>query len=42
MVTRHFDGDFEVEFIEDVYGVSPGQLAAVFLGTRAMGCGWIV
>jgi tRNA-specific 2-thiouridylase len=41
MVTREFDGDFEVEFLEDVYGVSPGQLAAVFLGSRAMGCGWI-
>jgi len=42
MVTRSADGDFEVAFLEDVYGVSPGQLAAVFLGSRAMGCGWIV
>lgn len=42
MVTRQADGGFEVEFLEDVFGVSPGQLAAVFLGTRAMGSGWIV
>ncbi|MFN6140015.1 MAG: tRNA 2-thiouridine(34) synthase MnmA [Planctomycetota bacterium] len=40
-VTRHTDGDFQVEFLEDVYGVSPGKLAALFLGTIAMGCGWI-
>jgi tRNA-specific 2-thiouridylase len=42
MVTRYPHGDFQVEFFDDVFGVSPGQLAAVFLGTRAMGCGWIV
>jgi tRNA U34 2-thiouridine synthase MnmA/TrmU len=42
MVTRHTDGDFDVEFMEDVFGVSPGQLAAVFRGTRAIGCGWIL
>jgi tRNA-specific 2-thiouridylase len=41
-VTRHSSGQFEVEFQEDVFGVSPGQLAAVFLGTRAVGCGWIL
>lgn len=41
-VTRHLSGRFEVEFQEDVFGVSPGQLAAVFLGTRAVGCGWIL
>jgi tRNA-specific 2-thiouridylase len=41
-VTRHSSGRFEVEFQEDVFGVSPGQLAAVFLGTRAVGCGWIL
>lgn len=41
-VTRHSSERFEVEFQEDVFGVSPGQLAAVFLGTRAVGCGWIL
>ena len=41
-VTRDEQGGFEVEFLEDVFGVSPGQLAAVFLGSRAMGCGWII
>lgn len=41
VVTRHANGDFEVGFQGDVFGVSPGQLAAVFLGTRAVGCGWI-
>lgn len=42
MVTRDPQGDIQVEFLDDVFGVSPGQLAAVFLGTRAIGCGWIV
>jgi tRNA-specific 2-thiouridylase len=41
-VTRDQQGGFEVDFLEDVFGVSPGQLAAVFLGSRAMGCGWII
>jgi len=41
-VTRDEQEGFEVEFLEDVFGVSPGQLAAVFLGSRAMGCGWII
>ena len=41
-VTRDEQGGFEVDFLEDVFGVSPGQLAAVFLGRRAMGCGWII
>lgn len=41
-VTRDEQGGFEVEFLEDVFGISPGQLAAVFLGSRAMGCGWII
>jgi tRNA-specific 2-thiouridylase len=41
-VTRQSSGQFEVEFQEDVFGVSPGQLSAVFLGTRAVGCGWIL
>jgi tRNA-uridine 2-sulfurtransferase len=37
-----FSGEqFRVEFLEPCYGVSPGQLAAVFDGTRALGCGWI-
>ncbi len=34
-------GTFRVEFQEPTFGVSPGQLAAVFRGTRALGCGWI-
>lgn len=40
-VTRHVDGDFAVRFDRPAFGVSPGQLAAVFQGTRALGCGWI-
>jgi tRNA-specific 2-thiouridylase len=40
-VTVNDDKSFEVEFDEPAYGVSPGQLAAVFEGTRALGCGWI-
>jgi tRNA-specific 2-thiouridylase len=39
-VTRHTKG-FAVQFDEPVFGVSPGQLAAVFRGSRALGCGWI-
>lgn len=41
LVERSRDGKFEVRFNEATYGVSPGQLAAVFRGTRALGCGWI-
>ncbi len=41
-VTRRDDGTFRVEFLEPTFGVSPGQLAAVFHGSRALGCGWIV
>lgn len=41
MVERRRDGSFEVRFKEATFGVSPGQLAAVFRGTRALGCGWI-
>jgi tRNA-specific 2-thiouridylase len=40
-VTRNTPSDFEVEFLEPCFGVSPGQLAAVFKGSRALGCGWI-
>lgn len=40
-VTRHGDGTFDVRFDRPAFGVSPGQLAAVFQGTRALGCGWI-
>lgn len=32
---------FQVEFHEPSFGVAPGQLAAIFKGTRAIGCGWI-
>lgn len=41
MVERSRDGRFEVRFKEATFGVSPGQLAAVFRSTRALGCGWI-
>lgn len=41
MVQRHSDGSFEVRFHDPTFGVSPGQLAAVFRGSRALGCGWI-
>jgi tRNA-specific 2-thiouridylase len=41
VVTRASDGSFRVDFETPAYGVSPGQLAAVFQGSRALGCGWI-
>ncbi|MCY3007441.1 MAG: tRNA 2-thiouridine(34) synthase MnmA [Planctomycetota bacterium] len=41
-VTRDAQGGFEVDFLQDVFGIAPGQLAAVFMGSRAMGCGWII
>jgi tRNA-specific 2-thiouridylase len=40
-VVRHGAGGFRVEFEGPIQGVSPGQLAAVFEGSRALGCGWI-
>jgi len=40
-VKRLNEDSFLVGFDEPCFGVSPGQLAAVFLGTRAIGCGWI-
>lgn len=40
-LTRLAQGGFRVEFQSPVNGVSPGQLAAAFDGTRALGCGWI-
>lgn len=40
-VTRNRDRTFLVQFDTPSHGVSPGQLAAVFSGTRALGCGWI-
>lgn len=40
-VTIHQDESFTVRFEAPAFGVSPGQLAAVFQGTRALGCGWI-
>lgn len=40
-VERLSEKEFRVEFTEPSYAVSPGQLAAVFAGTRALGCGWI-
>ena len=40
-VKRLTDTSFVVRFSEGCFGVSPGQLAAIFLGTRAIGCGWI-
>lgn len=41
-VVRSRTDGFRVEFAKPVFGVSPGQLAAIFQGTRALGCGWIV
>lgn len=41
LVTRNRDRTFVVQFDTPSHGVSPGQLAAVFSGTRALGCGWI-
>jgi len=40
-VTRRKDRQFRVDFTSPAFGVSPGQLAAVFSGSRALGCGWI-
>jgi tRNA-specific 2-thiouridylase len=40
-VLRTTQDNFRVEFQELCHGVSPGQLAAVFRGPRALGCGWI-
>lgn len=41
-VTAMENQSVQVQFDEPCYGVSPGQLAAVFRGTRALGCGWIL
>ncbi|MCY2985916.1 MAG: tRNA 2-thiouridine(34) synthase MnmA [Planctomycetota bacterium] len=40
-VERISEKQFRVEFQTPSYAVSPGQLAAVFQGSRALGCGWI-
>jgi tRNA-uridine 2-sulfurtransferase len=40
-VERISENQFRVEFQAPSYAVSPGQLAAVFQGSRALGCGWI-
>ena len=40
-VERISEKQFRVEFQSPSYAVSPGQLAAVFQGSRALGCGWI-
>jgi tRNA-uridine 2-sulfurtransferase len=40
-VARISEEQFRVEFREPSYAVSPGQLAAVFAGSRALGSGWI-
>ena len=40
-VERISEKQFRVDFCDPSYAVSPGQLAAVFAGTRALGCGWI-
>lgn len=41
VVTRQSQDEFRVDFQEPCYGVSPGQLAGIFIGSRALGCGWI-
>jgi tRNA-uridine 2-sulfurtransferase len=40
-VNRISTTQFRVDFTSPSYAVSPGQLAAVFDGSRALGCGWI-
>ncbi len=40
-VERIAEKEFRVDFQTPSYAVSPGQLAAVFQGSRALGCGWI-
>jgi len=40
-VERISENQFRVVFSAPSYAVSPGQLAAVFHGSRAIGCGWI-
>lgn len=40
-VTRLSQDEFRVDFHEASFGVSPGQLAGIFQGSRALGCGWI-
>ena len=40
-VERVSEKQFRVDFRDPSYAVSPGQLAAVFNGSRAIGCGWI-
>ena len=40
-VERVSEKQFRVDFRNPSYAVSPGQLAAVFIGSRALGCGWI-
>jgi tRNA-uridine 2-sulfurtransferase len=40
-VTKQSDSRFRVDFDQPSFGVSPGQLAAIFRGTQALGCGWI-
>ena len=40
-VKRLSEKQFSVDFRDPSYAVSPGQLAAVFNGSRAVGCGWI-
>ena len=40
-VERLSEKQFRVDFRDPSYAVSPGQLAAVFTGSRALGCGWI-
>ena len=40
-VVRVNENQFKVDFSTPSYAVSPGQLAAVFQGSRALGCGWI-
>jgi len=40
-VERISEKQFRVDFCAPSYAVSPGQLAAVFAGSRALGSGWI-
>jgi tRNA-specific 2-thiouridylase len=40
-LTGHYDGSAEIILDDPQYGVSPGQAAVCYIGTRVIGGGWI-
>jgi len=40
-MTRDAGGVFRIEFATPEFGVSPGQAAVVYDGSRVLGGGWI-